>query len=221
MDKLVYVTPTYKCFDLCRKSIEAVLKSTVLPNEIVVIDNSGTGAALPYLEDLPMTTVWPQPRNLGVAASWNMFMDCLEAYDYVIIANDDIEVDINAIDELYSAAATQDGYIFAGSNSSGNAFSFFLLKRAGYEAIGPFDETFYPAYFEDGDYARRVKLLGYPLVAVETARYKHTGSSTLKRYNQLESEMHHQSFRRNESYYLEKWGGHPGAERFEKEFNAL
>lgn len=219
MDKLVYCVPTYKCFDLCRKSIEAVLRSSLVPAEIVVIDNSGTGAALPYLSDLPLTTIWPQPRNIGVAGAWNMFMDNLDEYDHVIIANDDIEVYPNAIEELYNEAKAADGYIFAGSNYSGNAFSFFLLKRAGYEAIGSFDETFYPAYFEDGDYARRAKLLGHPLVAIDTAQYSHVGSSTLKRYNQQEAQMHHESFRRNEAYYLEKWGGHPGAERYMTEFN--
>jgi hypothetical protein len=37
----------------------------------------------------------------------------------------------------------------------GNAFSAFALTRAGFGALGRFDENFWPAYYEDCDYLQR------------------------------------------------------------------
>lgn len=39
-------------------------------------------------------------------------------------------------------------------------FGCFFIDEEIRRELGPFDERFYPAYFEDGDYRRRMKLAG-------------------------------------------------------------
>lgn len=221
--KVVYCIPTYKSFDHAYDGILAALRGTVTPDQITVIDNSGDGSGTQYL--MPLTEkfsnvyILPQPYNQGVAKSWNMFHD-LYPDDYVLIANDDVAVEAYTIERMIQAAEQDTRNIFfSGDGSSGNAFSFFLLKKAGYQLIGRFDEGFHPAYFEDNDYARRMLLMGYHIIPVSGATYLHVVSSTMKRYTQIEMEQHHRAFRACQSRYIAKWGGLPSQEQFYTEFN--
>lgn len=213
-----YCIPTLKCFDLCAKSIDAVMRGSLMPHAISVIDNSGAGDAEAHLYHCGIfnrysnVRVIHPDRNLGVAGSWNRFMQ--DGDEFTIIANDDIEVHLHTIWELVHTAqsAPPNQVFFAGSGYSGNAFSLFLLLQRGYEIVGPFDERFYPAYFEDNDYYRRMKMHGFDITTVQAATYDHVGSSTLRAYTPVEQEEHHKAFRKNQMYYQWKWGGIVGEE---------
>src|SRR5215216_254441 len=155
-DKVFYCIPTYKSFDLAYDGVLAALRGTLVPEQIIVIDNSGDGSGTLYLTPLTKkfsnVYIWPQQRNLGVAGSWNMFHDQLQK-DYIVIANDDVKIQPYTLEHLVTASKERnDQVLFSGANDSGNAFSLFLLKAQGYKKIGPFDTRFYPAYFEDNDY---------------------------------------------------------------------
>ncbi len=219
-----YCIPTYKSFDECRVSVQSALNSSVIPDQIVIIDNSGNGSGALALNDLvnDRVHIWPQSRNIGVAASWNMFHRELRD-DYVIIANDDVTLHHNTIEYLIKAADKHgnEQVLFTGAGESGNAFSLFLLTKRGYSEVGPFDERFWPAYFEDNDYARRLYLRGYIIVPVTNATYDHVVSSTLKKYTPAEMDLHHNRFRANRAYYIHKWGGEPYYEVYDKEFDGL
>lgn len=222
-DKIYYVMPTYKSYDLAFNGIMAAMRGTVVPTSIIVIDNSGDGSGTRYLEPLVKkynnVYIWPQTYNIGVSASWNLAFNQLKS-DYIINANDDVEVAPHTIEYLISAAKSNPKNIFfSGDGNSGNAFSLFLLTYAGYELIGEFDTKFYPAYFEDNDYAYRMKLKGHRILPITGATYFHVGSSTIKRYTPQEWDMHHNAHRANEAYYVAKWGGMPTVEEFTTAFN--
>jgi len=223
MDKKVfYCLPTYKSFDLAYDSVLAALRSTLVPDQIIIADNSTDGSGAAYLQSLVEkfnnVHIWPQTVN-NLARTWNLFHTEIQS-DYIIIANDDIQVDPYTIERLVSASEQKPNEIlFAGDGLSGNAFSLFLLTHYGFNRVGKFDEHFDPAYFEDNDYARRALLLGYHINFVSGATYSHVGSSTLKRYTWQEMEKHHNAFRANEAYYIRKWGGKPHEEVFETEFD--
>ena len=226
MDKKVYYCiPTYKSFDHAYDGVLAALRGTIVPHKVIVIDNSGVGTGAAHLQ--PLTEkfanvfIWPQTRNLGVAGAWNKFHDEIKD-DYVVIANDDVAVHPHTLERLLATVEQNPKEVlFAGSGNSGNAFSLFLLLRAGYEKIGGFDTNFYPAYYEDNDYALRANLLGYTLTFASDATYDHVGSSTIKRYTPQEMEMHHNTFRRNTQYFISKWGGLPGETKYTEPFGGV
>jgi hypothetical protein len=94
-------------------------------------------------------------------------------------------------------------------------------------AIGYFDQNFWPAYFEDADYFRRLELSGIPTLWDERILLEHNRSQTV-RADFLLKRLHAERTWRNEQYYLRKWGGLrgwggpdalPGQELFPHPFN--
>jgi len=55
-----------------------------------------------------------------------------------------------------------------------------LLRRDVFDEVGPFDERFAPAWFEDVDYCRRLAAAGKRIVAVPSARARHFGGASLE-----------------------------------------
>lgn len=221
--KVFYCIPTYKSFEECKANVESAMRGSRKPDQIVIIDNSpdmsGTSALQPLTAKYKNVFIWPQGRNIGVAASWNLFHRSLDK-DYVVIANDDIQLHEHTLETIIqTATALPSPALVCGAGESGNAFSLFMLKHLVFETIGPFDEHFYPAYYEDNDYVRRLTLAGLSLTSAPNATYDHVGSSTLKKFTQPEMDLHHHSFRRNTQYYEAKWGGLPGKEIYTEPFS--
>jgi GT2 family glycosyltransferase len=98
-------------------------------------------------------------------------------------------------------------------------FSAYMLSKESYEKIGAFDEMFAPAYFEDNDYHRRVNLAGMKAISVPSAIYYHYGSRTRMESGTLN--LTNENFEKNRQYYIQKWGGIPGQEKFDQPFNKL
>jgi len=222
MSRIRVCLPTLNRFDLAIKAAISAATSIVKPDEVIVIDNSsnadGVQAFIPTMLQYPNIHVLPQFTNLGCGRAWN---SCLDQYDdYIILINDDIELHPQSVGKLVDAAISDStNFFFCGSHHSGNAFSCFLLKKWGYNLVGPFDRAFYPAYFEDNDYHWRMKLLGYDIVEVRDATYDHVGSGTVKAMNPEDREKHNKRFNDLARYYNMKWGGLPGYEVYEKPFN--
>lgn len=163
------------------------------------------------LNTVPVIPSYSQ-ENLGVARTWNLFCkECLQqGIDVALIANDDIILYDNAIQRIVRAV-TQNKNAFV-AYAGPNAFSFFALPLTVFTHVGGFDEAFWPAYFEDNDYAHRMRIMQVPLMFLENQEYFHKGSATIKDYSSERLEAHHQQFRKNEAYYTRKWGGPPGRE---------
>lgn len=223
-DYVFYCIPTYKSFEECKDAILALYRSTRIPDQIIVIDNSGTGegtlALTPLANEHNNIYIWPQSYNLGVSKAWNLFHSELKR-DFIIIGNDDVEVHPQTIERMVETAKAYDGSpMLYGDGHMGNAYSLFLYRHWAFQQYGGFDERFSPAYFEDNDMWYRLHVLaGHAPLFVDGATYDHAGSSTIKKYNDTEMSMHHSSFRSNEQYYLAKWGGAPHKERYLVPFN--
>ena len=56
-----------------------------------------------------------------------------------------------------------------------------LLRRSVVRSIGPFDESFTPAWFEDVDYCKRIADAGLSIDLVPSARASHVGGASLER----------------------------------------
>ena len=61
------------------------------------------------------------------------------------------------------------------------AGAFFMVRRAVWRELGGFDEGFFPLWFEDVDFCRRVADRGYNLYFVPEAVAKHMGAHSIRR----------------------------------------
>lgn len=55
-----------------------------------------------------------------------------------------------------------------------------LLRRSAFDAVGPMDEQFAPAWFEDVDFCRRLAANGFEIYVVPAAHGRHFGGSSLE-----------------------------------------
>lgn len=215
--KVLYGVPTYSQFDDCRRAVERIINtSTLVPDTIVIIDNSETGAVFYALGDLTEkyadVRIYQRDENI-LAGAWNDIMRM--SADYTIIANDDVFPHAGSIEALVNAARSNpEVAMWNGSGHSGNSYSFYLLQHWAYKLVGPFDEAFIPAYFEDNDYDWRIKCAGLIREEVPEATFDHIGSATMKNMNDARVVHHHKRFKENRRYFITKWGGEPGKEKF-------
>ena len=202
---LVVASPTYRRFDALAGCIRSAFSGTVTPDVFLVIDNSG-GSAKQHLPRLDEIVYLPMPYNLGVARSWNLAMS-MYGNETLIITNDDVTFLPDTIEKMLLCRPAD--FVYATPPTENNEFSLFMLPYQTWLTVGPFDQRFYPAYFEDNDYFLRLKRANMRIVRSE-ARYEHIGSATIKSYSVEEMERHHESFRANERYFRQKWGGNDG-----------
>jgi GT2 family glycosyltransferase len=244
--KLQIVIPVMNLWDRytapCLDSIRASFDIRVMVIDNASIDATGAEARARAGESFVYRR---NTANPGVARAWNDGVrDAFEnGRDLVLVLNNDILLHPECIDRLV-ARMMRDGNgpgIVTATNVRGECvepsdvfrldasareaiaeadspdFSAFLLNRGCWEAVGPFDESFFPAYFEDNDYHYRMRLSGLRAISCPPAVFYHFGSRT-----QYEAAgkpvVGSPQFERNRAYYIRKWGGPPGKERRNKPF---
>ena len=79
-----------------------------------------------------------------------------------------------------------------------------LYKKSVMSTVGYTDVNFYPAYYIDNDYARRIVNAGIRCCSVVNARFFHFWSRTIKQGSGGSTGT---NFDNNRSYYMSKWGG--------------
>ena len=83
-----------------------------------------------------------------------------------------------------------------------------LLRRDVFDQVGPFDERFAPAWFEDVDYCRRLAAAGKRIDVVPAARARHFGGASLEHVGFADFVDH---WYRNMHLYARKWFSAPQA----------
>lgn len=139
--------PTLARADLLVRN-RAFLEGIQPPDGVVIVDNGGQTIGI----DVPIVR---PGRNLGVAGSWNFILKkgADEGYDAVILLQDDVIWDADRLAEakrLLAENADVDLLL------SFMEFSVQVHRKGTMEAIGEYDERFYPAWCEDDDYALRM-----------------------------------------------------------------
>lgn len=85
-----------------------------------------------------------------------------------------------------------------------------LYKKSIFDRIGYTDVNFYPAYYIDNDYARRIVVAGIRCCTVTSARFFHFWSRTI---HQGSGGSTSKNFDNNKAYYIQKWNGDFGFEQ--------
>lgn len=98
-------------------------------------------------------------------------------------------------------------------NSSGiigDTFNCALFSKKVFDSIGYVDVEFYPAYFSDNDYGKRMQLAKMKMGNTNQVLYFHFWSRTI--YEENMKKTNDKYFPLNEKFYKEKWGGNLGKE---------
>jgi GT2 family glycosyltransferase len=205
--KLIIGIPTINRADLLNEALANYFED-FKNTEIVICDN-GKQEIITRERNF---VIYKPENNLGVSGSWNMIMDYAEKVKatHVLMLNDDIylgksEDEINAIIRLWKPE-----FLCTELN-----WCSFILSVDAYLKVGKFDENFFPAYFEDNDYFRRMLLADVPMIfnaMLNPAIYRN--SMTIQKTPELNN-----GFEKNRQYYISKWGGQPTQETFGTPFN--
>ncbi len=203
---------TYNRFDLLELAIEAVLKSTLLPAKIYVVDNSGgkwTGHPSRRIE------IIRPPYNLGVSGGFNVLQHLCQPAP-LIVGADDVEVGPDLFEKMLECKTP---LVFADGSM---AFTVHMIRNEAWKAIGPWDAEFYPAYHEDNDYARRAKLAAVATGCPLSSGFKNNGPSATKAAMSAEEQgALNNWFNKGLERYVIKWGGTPHCETFVKPFDGV
>lgn len=194
--------PVLRRYDLLRNLLMSLQASTVKPACVYVINNGLDTARLrAALGECPAPVVIETPDNpLGVATSWNWFIDNVP--EERIITNDDV---LFAPDSLERIVALPHDLVWA------SGFSCFLIRDACVEKLGRFDEEISPGYgyYEDEDYLQRLDGRGLlPRKATAEnidAGVVHLKSQTLQASSHEEILEHHRRFKIAQGNYIRKW----------------
>ena len=79
-----------------------------------------------------------------------------------------------------------------------------MVRRDAFDEVGGFDEQFYPAWYEDVDFCRRVKEKGWELYFASDAKFLHEGGYSAAR---MGAEDFLRSYYRNQLRYAKKHFG--------------
>lgn len=200
------IVPVLKRFDLFAELINSI-DYPVLP---IVIDN------------------WR--GNRGVSAAWNlgMYKSLQAGNQYAIIVNDDVIFDKDVICELVKSIKETDAVMVSPYAENSEYFNdpenwidyccFIVDIKKLIKNVGWFDENFYPAYFEDNDMRRRIKLSGLKTFSRKDLKITHAVSATqfADPNNPVTS---NEAFNKNYEYFIKKWGGEPYREIYTNPFN--
>ena len=205
--KLIIGIPTINRADLLNEALANYFED-FKNTEIVICDN-GKQEIITRENNF---VIYRPENNLGVSGSWNMIMDYAEKVKgtHVLMLNDDIylgksEEEIKTISRLWNPE-----FLCTELN-----WCSFILSVDAYLKVGKFDEKFFPAYFEDNDYFRRMLLTGVNITnnaMLNPAIYRN--SMTIQKSPELNN-----GFEKNRQYYISKWGGQPTQETFATPFN--
>lgn len=209
MQDLCILIPTINRKDLLMEALKSYSELMPEVNKLI-LDNGNQD--IPCVDD--STWVWESKENLGVAGSWNYLINkaIINDFKYFLILNDDVILQKreNEIRDILKKGTNEHFYLCRPYYN----WSSFILTKNVYEKVGPFDEGFKKAYFEDNDYMYRMKLAGVPIKYVDELNPDvYLNSQTIEKNPLLGGYIE------NKEYFLQKWGGLPNEETFKIPFN--
>lgn len=172
-------------------------------DNILLIDNSPNGFASKY-----NIKYEHHPENLGVGRSWNVgarkVLD--EKLDYLVIMSATIIFTDGMNDLIDKLENNQNGY----GLESQHVWHLICLSYETLLTVGLFDENFYPGYYEDSDYIRRMELCGIHMPMEKSPRIP---KIDIKAVHQGDAHAMKSGIKVNmeacRQYFIEKWGSEP------------
>jgi glycosyltransferase involved in cell wall biosynthesis len=214
--------PVLSRYDLLDRLIASAEAGVVNPHRYFIVDNGGRlDVRSPSIQQAvargAVVSVLSPGCNLGVAASWNAILRAAHPRYATVISNDDITLGPRTLEYLYSKdAIDRHDFVIAEGPPQANGWCLFTQAPSCAAKIGYYDKNFFPAYYEDTDYHRRMTLAGIEPFRLPTD-HAHEGWATIKQEGHDGPTYRGQQ--RNLDYYARKWGGAPGQEQFAEPFD--
>ena len=147
------------------------------------------------LDSKTLTKVWPetQPYFEGTLLKFTRFDT--RPWDVPAGYSEEIELNGTPLSDVHNLA---------------------LFKRTVFDKIGYIDVNFYPAYYEDNDYVKRALFTNLKSCTVKNAIYFHFWSRTIHQETGGSTSRY---FNLNRNFYIIKWGGDFGKEKYEVPFD--
>ena len=168
-------------------------------DHVVIINNNAqryVDVSSDLVERLSVITL---PSNLGVAASWNLGIKATPMAPWWLIVNDDVTFPANSLAKFANYVQSYGDIVIANTVAP---WSCFAITDKVISIVGLFDEAFYPAYFEDTDYARRVRhYLGENAIGSPDIKVNHANSSTIA---DGYAEQNHRTYQENYRTFEDK-----------------
>jgi GT2 family glycosyltransferase len=185
------IVPVLNRYDLLQRMLDSI---DVSVDHLLIIDN-GSGSNLTFNKNFKKVTVLDMPANFGVSGSWNLGIKSFPYAQRWFIASNDVVFGPGALKKL--SEARRDEITLTGDAPHWQAF---VLGDEAVNGIGLFDESLFPAYFEDNDYTRRAEFVGVNIRLVDI-NLRHDNSSTIKAGYQSKNEI---TYFRNQKHYQSK-----------------
>ena len=189
------IVPVLNRYDL----LQRMLNSVDVPVEhLLIIDNGAshqTALTLDLGDNFKKVTHLPMPANLGVSGSWNLGIKSFPYAQRWFIVSNDVVFEPGALEKL--SQARRDEITLTGDAPHWQAFA---LGDEAVNDIGLFDESLFPAYFEDNDYSRRAEFVGVNIRLLDL-KIRHDNSSTIKAGYMEKNAV---TYSRNEKHYQSK-----------------
>lgn len=233
----------FTCHEHIRKADEALQSFKSEDHELhyVFVINKIIPEGLEFLRKYyPNAQYITLDKQESVSKCWNIGIEaCFNSgCDYVFVPNTDIVCRYDAIDRLVEFSNKNSQFLLTTmveykdlatlhaqreiqdlhTVNHGTLYSAFMIRKELIDQVGKFDENFENAYFEDNDMAYRIIAGGCQSAVTNTSQCFHYGSVTIKNDRDLAS-RNNISFRKNEQYYIRKWGNTPGREQYKTPFN--
>jgi GT2 family glycosyltransferase len=190
------IVPVLNRYDLLERMLDSV---DVPVQHLLVIDNGASVTAesleLKLSDKFTKVTHLRMPANLGVAGSWNLGIKSFPYAQRWFIVSNDVVFRSGALEKL--ATACRDEITLTADAPHWQAFA---LGDEAVNDIGLFDESLFPAYFEDNDYMRRAEFVGVNIRKLDIDLH-HDNSSTIKAGYQSKNDK---TFFANQRHYQSK-----------------
>jgi glycosyltransferase involved in cell wall biosynthesis len=200
------IVPVLNRYDLLQRMLNSV---DVPVDHLLIIDNGAslqTALTLDLGDNFKKVTHLPMPANLGVSGSWNLGIKSFPYAQRWFIVSNDVVFEPGALEKL--SQARRDEITLTGAAPHWQAFA---LGDEAVSDIGLFDESLFPAYFEDNDYSRRAEFVGVNIRLLDL-KIRHDNSSTIKAgyieknaVTYSKNEKHYQSKMDSNDYSAGSW----------------
>lgn len=233
------VTVARNNLDLLKQALTS-FRAQDVPIRVLVVNNGSTDGTASYLHaSTELQSIHFNPQH-SLSRAWNSALTYLfslsgsRRVDRVLVTNTDVilhpstwrllaatelpfvtAVGMHSIDRLQEWSGTP-----IAAPRPHPDFSCFMISRDCYTTVGPFDEAYVPAWFEDNDYHVRMHQAGIRAVSIDLPFYHVDGGAmTMKRANDIDREKMHQAFNSSRARFVERYGCDPSDTRaYEKLF---